>query len=131
MFWLKPLPLKTTSPGMGQAEMSWMMAGIFSSALPAVRFAEPGADAVRSRLRHGVIAAVNGSETLGRAVDRGIPLEIAGSAVSRLELVVIPFDAESAARAAPPRGVTRPRGLSFADRAWAHLDVGVTVTQIR
>ena len=36
MFWLKPLPLKTTSPGMGQAEMSWMMAGIFSSALPAV-----------------------------------------------------------------------------------------------
>jgi hypothetical protein len=33
---LKPEPLKTTRPGMGHAAMSWMMAGIFSSALPDV-----------------------------------------------------------------------------------------------
>ena len=33
---LNPVPLNTTSPGIGHAEISWMIAGIFSSALPAV-----------------------------------------------------------------------------------------------
>jgi PIN domain nuclease of toxin-antitoxin system len=120
-----------------------------ASAVLALLFDEPGAELVRGRVGQSLVSAVNYSETLGRAIDRGIPLERVAAAVSRLELTVVPFDAEAAEVAASLRATTRPHWLSFADRAclalglsrslpvltadrsWGPLKVGVSVEVIR
>lgn len=120
-----------------------------ASALLALLLAEKGAGVVVNRLPGAILSAVNYSETLTKAVDRGKPFDAAVADVTRLRLSIVPFDAEQAAVTTSLRPATRHFGLSFADRAclaigltrgcpvltadrvWAELDIGVTVELIR
>jgi PIN domain nuclease of toxin-antitoxin system len=87
-----------------------------ASAVLALVFAEPGAELVAGRLPHSLLSAVNYAEVLTRSVDRGRDLDDTIAQVRRLQIAVWPCDAEQAAIVASLRAVTRPYGLSLADR---------------
>ena len=89
-----------------------------ASALLAVVFDEPGADAVMQCLNTpgGEVSAVNWSEVGAKLVERGLPgAEVAGE-LSAFALDVVAFDAEQADVAAGLRKSTRALGLSLGDR---------------
>ena len=122
-----------------------------ASAVLALLQAEPGSDAVLSRIEHGAcrISAVNLTEVLTRLIDRGMTAHDAEAAFDALELAVSPFDDAAARACAALRPASRAFGLSIgdraclalaqsqklpaltADRAWAQLDCGVVIEQIR
>jgi PIN domain nuclease of toxin-antitoxin system len=120
-----------------------------ASALLAFLKNEPGADKVQTVLTQSCISAVNMAETLGKLVDHGKMLDDAAYQLDRLQIPVIPFDAEQAKILASLVTITRPLGLSLADRAclalglsrrlpvlttdrnWEKVDVGVKVRLIR
>lgn len=113
--------------------------------------AEPGSDAVLSRIEHDAccISAVNVTEVLTRLIGRGMTARDAGAAFDALELVVSVFDDAAARACAALRPASRAFGLSIgdraclalaqarklpaltADRAWAQLDCGVVIDQLR
>lgn len=120
-----------------------------ASAVLAFLFNEPGADVVRPALAGGLCSAVNYAEVLTRLAERaGSPRELHGE-IDRLELELVPFDADQAALTADLRPRTRSLGLSLADRAclalglvrsvpvmtadrsWGRLDLGVEIIQVR
>ena len=129
--------------------MSAVAEVVLDAALLALLLGEPGAAVVAARLGHARLSAVNYSEALTKSLDRGKPLADAVAEIARFRLPVVPFDQEQAAVAASLRVPTRMLGLSFtdraclalgllrgwpvltADRAWAKLDLGVTVELIR
>lgn len=88
-----------------------------ASALLAFLLQEPGAEHVAARLRTGMISAANYTDALTRTTERGKPLATAVADIVRLRLDIVPFDAELAVVAASLRPLTRPFGLSLADRA--------------
>lgn len=90
-----------------------------ASALLAVVFSEPGADAVLERLSQpgGEVSAVNWSEVGAKLAERGLPAQDIASELSAFGLDVIPFDEEQANLAAALRPVTRQLGLSLGDRS--------------
>jgi ribonuclease VapC len=120
-----------------------------ASALMAVLREEPGAAAVEAVLDQAAVSAVNLSEVQAKLVERGTPDEIAWSWLVDLDLNVIDFDASQARVAGNLRSLTRPHGLSLADRAclalalvlglpamtadrvWAALEVGIEIQTIR
>ena len=122
-----------------------------ASAVLALLQAEPGSDAVFSRIEHDAccISAVNVTEVLTRLVDRGMSAHHAEAAFDALELAVSPFDDAAARACAALRLASRAFGLSIgdraclalaqaqklpaltADRAWAQLDCGVAIEQLR
>ncbi|WCM26054.1 type II toxin-antitoxin system VapC family toxin [Sphingomonas sp. QA11] len=120
-----------------------------ASALLAVLLDEPGGDRVLPALQEAVMSAVNLSESVSRAIDRGFAALDALALVDRFRLTVSAFDRRQAELAAGLRLATRPRGLSLgdraclalaldldcpvltADRAWAELDLGVDIRLIR
>jgi ribonuclease VapC len=92
-----------------------------ASALLAVLLQERGADVVEPRVAGAAISAVNYSEVLKKAVEKGGTLDGAASVVRGLQLQIVPFEewsARDAARLYPP---TKDKGLSFADRACLSL----------
>lgn len=95
-----------------------MASGVLdASALIAFLFGEPGADAVAARLPGSLVSAVNLSEVVARALEKGMPLETFDYQLGRLPLAVVPFDAPLAKVAATLKAPTRALGLSLADRA--------------
>jgi ribonuclease VapC len=120
-----------------------------ASALLAFLRNEPGADNVAAVLRTSCISAVNLAETISKMVEYGKPLDDVGFQIERLHILVVPFDAEQAKLVASLWKITRALGLSLGDRAclalglktgrsvitaeraWAKLDVGVSVGLIR
>ena len=84
-----------------------------------------------------------------RAVERGFSGAVVQAHIDRSEVIVVPFDARQAIIASDLRPSTRHLGLSLgdraclalanslgapvmtADRAWAALDVGISITVIR
>ena len=122
-----------------------------ASAVLALLQAEPGSDAVFSRIEHDAccISAVNVTEVLTRLIDRGMTAHDAEAAFDALELAVSPFDDAAARACAALRPASRAFGLSIgdraclalaqaqklpaltADRAWAQLDYGVVIEQVR
>lgn len=127
-----------------------------ASALLAYLRAEPGGAVVREVLEFdAVINAVNWTEVLtrlGELTDQPVELlntELAGAGLGGDLLPVIPVTHRDAVAAAALRSVTRPLGLSLADRAclatgmrlaatvltadraWESLSVGVPVRIIR
>jgi PIN domain nuclease of toxin-antitoxin system len=88
-----------------------------SSAVLAVIFAEPGAEAVIPRLPGAYLSCVNLAEVATRALDLGKPLEEIMYEIGRLPLRVVPYDVEQAQVTASLRPVTKPLGLSLGDRA--------------
>lgn len=120
-----------------------------ASALLSVLLEEAGAEEVESLGASWLMSAVNFSEVVATAVDRGLAMESVMLALTRLAMDVVAFDAEQACLAASLRPLTRAAGLSLgdraclalglktelsvvtADRAWGACDVGVHIIQIR
>lgn len=88
-----------------------------ASAVLALLLGETGAEAVQDNLSGGIWSAVNYAEALTRLTELTGSLADTRQRIDRLELDVIPFDAEQAAVAASLRAATRACGLSLADRA--------------
>ena len=126
------------------------MACVFdSSALLAITFQEAGADTAAESLAGGMVSAVNVAEVVTRYIDRGASRDEARRWLQDLGLAVRPFDEASALEAGLLREQTRDEGLSLgdraclalgmredvpvltADRAWAQLDLDVSVRLIR
>jgi ribonuclease VapC len=120
-----------------------------ASALLAAYQREPGWERVERDLDEACIGTVNLSEAAAKLVERGRAVDAMRSYVVPTALTVVPFEAVDAYLAAEFRHETRRYGLSFADRAclalgrrlalpvlttdraWAKLDLGVTVEVIR
>ncbi|MFE1597601.1 type II toxin-antitoxin system VapC family toxin [Methylobacterium sp. ID0610] len=104
-------------------------------------------DRVRAVLAEAVVSAVNDSEVIAKLVERGGSPTAISRALDHLHLTVIEFDRAQAVETGALRQSTRQAGLSFggrsclalaksrgltaltADRAWAHLDDAVGITQ--
>lgn len=120
-----------------------------TSAILALLFDEPGAEATLARGRSGVISAVCYSEALAKSIDRGVPVETCRASIDGLRLAVMAFDGEHAVAAAGLRAATRHLDVSFADRAclatallarlpvltadraWTECDLGLEIVLIR
>jgi ribonuclease VapC len=94
-----------------------------ASALMAFLHSEPGGDIVWAALPDAVISAVNYSEVLKKAIERGKDANGVASAIRRLSLPIVPFDETHAAAAADLYPAAKPHGMSFADRACLSLGV--------
>jgi PIN domain nuclease of toxin-antitoxin system len=86
-----------------------------ASALLAWLQNEPGAEKVI--LHHSLMNAVNWSEVLQKAEQHGVDTQDLESDLSALGLIITPFSLEEARLAAALYPITRPLGLSLADRA--------------
>ena len=122
---------------------------IDASALLALLNAEPGADVVAEALPEGVISAVNLAEVIAKLSGAGMPEKAMRQALQPLGLEIIPFDEEQSYQSGLLRTYTQDRGISLgdraclslakkldsdaltADRAWAELEVGVSIKLIR
>jgi PIN domain nuclease of toxin-antitoxin system len=120
-----------------------------ASAVLAVIRDEPGSGIVLARMSGALMCTVNASETIMRSAEKGFPLDLVRSLFISAQMELIDFDIDLAFAAAELRPVTKPRGLSFADRAclalairegatavtadrvWSTLDLGCPVELIR
>jgi ribonuclease VapC len=88
-----------------------------ASALIAFLFKEAGAEVAAGHLPGGLVSAVNYSEVVARALEKGMALETIHYELGRLPMTVVPFDAPLATLAATLKAPTQALGLSLADRA--------------
>lgn len=120
-----------------------------ASAILALLLGEPGERRVREAFPGAIASAVNLSETLAWFTRTGRAPAPVSAQLEQIRLAVLPFDAEQAQLAAGLVSVTRPHGLSFgdraclalalprrgrvltADRAWARLDLDLSIELIR
>lgn len=100
-------------------------------------------------MQYAAMSAVNLSEAVAKMRERGWSKQDAEDAVAALDLAIHDFDLPQALHAAHLRPVTRHRGLSLGDRAclalaaslacpalttdkaWADVDLGITIEVIR
>jgi ribonuclease VapC len=94
-----------------------------ASALIALLRSEPWAEVVRKSLDRAIISAVNYSEVLKKAVERGGPVALAVSTIEALSISIIPFDERQVAGCAALHPDGKPHGMSLADRACLALGV--------
>jgi ribonuclease VapC len=120
-----------------------------ASAVLAVYFNEPGAETVLPIVEGAFISAVNYSEVVAKALDRGDAFGTVLRKLSRMAFVVIAHDEILARRAGELRPLTRKFGLSVGDRAclalaererrpaytvdrsWAKLDLSIEIVLLR
>jgi PIN domain nuclease of toxin-antitoxin system len=120
-----------------------------ASALLAVLQLEAGGDTVADKLGRAHISSVNLCEVVSKLIDKGTTIERARHIIETLALSVEDTDEALAYAAAAMRSATRQAGLSLgdrmclalgqrmgaeiltADKSWAKLNAGVTVTVIR
>ena len=120
-----------------------------TSAVLAVIFAEPGADRVIPLLGSSAISSVNLCEVVAKLCERTASASEIEREVTRLELLVMPFDESLGHQAGLLHLTTRGRNISLGDRAclviarrmglpaytgdrtWAELGVDVMVELIR
>ena len=125
------------------------MIALDASALLAFLFREKGHEAVAQELDHSCMSTVNLAEVVGRFVRDGHDGRTVAARLAASPILVVPFDAEDAARSALLLPQTRPLGLSLGDRAclalglaraipvltadriWLDLDLGVSIRGIR
>jgi PIN domain nuclease of toxin-antitoxin system len=88
-----------------------------SSAILAAFYGETGADAIDAILRESVISSVNAAEVISKLVERGMPADIARSALIDTGIEIVPFDLDQAEAVGALRGKTKTHGLSLGDRA--------------
>jgi PIN domain nuclease of toxin-antitoxin system len=87
-----------------------------ASALLAYAFGEPGGEAVGPLIAGALISAANWSEWFQKVAQRGVATAGLRAELEALGLVIVPVDAEQAEQAAGLWPLTRPLGLSLADR---------------
>jgi len=120
-----------------------------ASALIALLWEEPGAEAVEPLLSRAAVSTVNWAETLQRYRAHGVETAGKRESVEALGISIEGFSAEDAETAAELWQPTRRAGLSLADRAclalarrlgvaaytadrdWRKVDMGVEVVLIR
>jgi ribonuclease VapC len=95
-----------------------------ASAVLAVMLGERGHAGVVPHIKGSVISAVNYSEVLKKATERGSAMLPTRLYLENLSMIVVPFDEAQATQAAELWPMTRDHGLSFADRAC--LSLGMT-----
>jgi PIN domain nuclease of toxin-antitoxin system len=84
---------------------------------------EKGHETAQHYLAGALISAVNYSEVLKKAVERGSSSSAARYHLENFSLTVIPFDEPQAVRAAELWPAGKKLGLSFADRACLALGI--------
>lgn len=99
-----------------------------ASAFIALLRREPGMEVVAKHLADAVMSAVNYGEVLKKTIENGGVLEPVNAYVRRRAMPIIAFDIEQAAGAAKLYPMTKPHGLSFADRACLNLGVKLGAT---
>ncbi len=122
---------------------------IDASALLAMLQNEPGGDRVAEALPDATISAVNVSEVVAKLCDKGLAPDRVRETLEMLPLDVIDFDLPQAVETGALRPRTRALGLSLGDRAclalaarsgatamttdraWALLEIGISVDVIR
>ena len=120
-----------------------------SSVVLAIIGEERGSEEFAEFASVALISAVNYIEVVTKLVDRGLDESMIGQTFANLNLTIIDLDVSQATHAGFLRAKTRSKGLSLgdraclalahatgrialtADRAWADLDVGVTIELIR
>ena len=120
-----------------------------ASAVLALLFEEPGAERVQPYVGSGSLSVVNYSEVVARLSEHGVAADMIDGEIDRASLTLLEFDRSIAQAAGLLRSITKDYGLSFADRAclatalafdrpvvtadraWARLNIGVTVETIR
>ena len=120
-----------------------------ASAVLVAFFDEPGAEAVADRMDGALLCSVNYSEVVSKLVDRGTPAEQIVEIMGQLDVELVTADRELAMRAGLLRAESRGKGLSLgdryclalaasrnavavtADRAWADLDIGLSIEMVR
>lgn len=120
-----------------------------ASAVLAMLRAEPGAEQVAELIDEALVSVINEAEVIGKLIWRGQTPEQALSVVKGLPYRLVDLDGELCRRAGSWWGITRPQGLSVADRcclalaereglpaltsdaSWAKVSVGVEVRVIR
>ena len=119
-----------------------------ASAILALLLGEPGSEQVEELIRDALVSVVNESEVIGRLIAGGQPAAQALDVVASLPYQLVDLDRELSRQAGAWWGITKPYGLSLADRcclalakregvpaitadtAWAEVDVGVEVKLI-
>ena len=122
---------------------------IDASALLAMLQDEPGGDRVVAALPDAAISAVNVSEVVAKLCDKGFQPDQARETLEMLAMNVVDFDQPQAVEAGLLRRTTRAFGLSLGDRAclalaarsdasamttdraWAQIEIGISVDVIR
>ena len=94
-----------------------MVAVLDASAVLAVYFDEAGAGEVRATLPGALLSAVNYTEVIGKALDRGDTLAASLHKLAAMGVEIVAHDARLAQRAGELRPLTKRAGLSLADRA--------------
>lgn len=119
-----------------------------ASAILALLHREPGADAVAAILPGSAVSAVNWSEVLHKAGNRGVDLEALDTDFVNLGVDILDFGRAEARetariwldgqrtlsladRACLATAFVHGIGVATADRSWARLDLAVPVTVIR
>ena len=94
-----------------------------ASALLALLRNEPGADIVRQHLPSSLISAMNYSEVLKKTIEVGGSSDAVRLHVGSLPISIVAFDTSHAESTAELYPLTKPLGLSFADRACMALGI--------
>ena len=109
---------------------------------------EPGGDLVRMRTRGGVISAINLAEVIAKLIEKGSTPKRAVELIDAMSLEVESVDSSLAQRMGTLHEITQGKGISLgdraclalaerlnlpiltADRAWAKLDLDLTIELI-
>lgn len=92
-----------------------------ASALMALLRSEPGMEIVKKQIGHAAMSAVNFSEVLKKTIEYGgEPAQVVAFTRS-VNLEIVPFDDQAAVHTASLYAITKPHGLSMADRACLSL----------
>jgi PIN domain nuclease of toxin-antitoxin system len=87
-----------------------------ASAILALLRHEPGAEQVAALIRGALVSVVNEAEVVGRLISGGQPPQQALDIVGSLPYELVELDRALARQAGAWWGVTKPYGLSLADR---------------
>ena len=94
-----------------------------ATAVLAVLFNEPGADAVLPLLQSAAVSAINLAEVHSHLLRHGVKADLAWKSLQDLDLEICPFDAEQARLAGELVHGTRVLSLSLGDRACLALGI--------
>jgi ribonuclease VapC len=120
-----------------------------ASAVLTLLLGENGSDVVLQIVDESEMSAVNLSECMQRAIDRGHAAKTVADLVEEIGVTIVPFDTQMAQETAELRSETKTLGISLGDRAclalakirsapaytadqrWGELNIGIDIRLIR